>query len=250
MEGEPRDSVQGSAKKAVEAWDWPGHRAAVAAGRSGPDWWPIAFFLVLAVVAGVLALYASRYAYFPGDIYISHLVQSIRWPLFDPLMRAVSALGQRLPASLIILACAAGISLSGHRLEALFALTTFFGDGLALALKLLIARPRPTPDLVQVLTSVEDTGFPSGHALHFVILYGFLIFLAWTLVRPPVLRLAVAVLLGALICMVGLSRIYLGAHWASDVAGGYLIGGLWLSAEVKAYRYCAERRWPKPMARP
>jgi undecaprenyl-diphosphatase len=67
-------------------------------------------------------------------------------------------------------------------------------------------------------------------------LYGFLFYLVFTLMRPSPLRSALLMPLGALIGLVGLSRVYLGAHWASDVFGGYCLGFFWLALTIYLYR--------------
>jgi undecaprenyl-diphosphatase len=67
-------------------------------------------------------------------------------------------------------------------------------------------------------------------------LYGFLFYLVYTLMRSSPLRSALLTLLGALIGLVGLSRVYLGAHWASDVFGGYCLGFFWLALTIYFYR--------------
>ncbi|MBI4320346.1 MAG: phosphatase PAP2 family protein [Chloroflexi bacterium] len=193
------------------------------------------FYLVLLLAAVSLSYLASRYPYFPGDVYISRAVQSIQDPSFDFLMRAVSAVGQRLPGSLTVLSCAAALWMLRYKWEALFSISSFLADGIVIVLKQVIGRPRPSPDLVVVLETIQQTGFPSAHVVHFVVFYGFLFFLAWRLMRPGSLRTILLVLLAGAIGLVGLSRIYLGAHWASDVLGGYLVGGLWLAAQVRVY---------------
>jgi len=66
-------------------------------------------------------------------------------------------------------------------------------------------------------------------------LYGFLFYLVYTLMRPSVFRSALLAVFGALISLVGLSRVYLGAHWTSDVLGGYCLGLVWLLLMVHLY---------------
>ena len=75
----------------------------------------------------------------------------------------------------------------------------------------------------------------------YVALFGFLAYLAWIALRSRVLRWAAVSLCVVLLVLVGPSRIYLGAHWASDVLGGYLLGGLWLSVVLHAYVAWQER---------
>jgi len=64
-----------------------------------------------------------------------------------------------------------------------------------------------------------------------------LFFLTFTLFKPSAARTVVLVILGTLIALVGLSRIYLGNHWASDVAGAYLLGSVLLAASDSFYRW-------------
>jgi membrane-associated phospholipid phosphatase len=70
--------------------------------------------------------------------------------------------------------------------------------------------------------------------------FGILIFLGYTLLKPSLGRTLLLVILGSPVALVGLSRIYLGDHWASDVAGAYLLGSLWLALSIAVYR------WGKP----
>jgi len=98
----------------------------------------------------------------------------------------------------------------------------------ALILKLFIARPRP----VGVAVYIEDlSSFPSGHATVAVALYGFLayfIYKKWFGVRRWLGLIGMLII----IILIGLSRIYLGVHYFSDVVGGYLVGGLWLVGSI------------------
>lgn len=97
---------------------------------------------------------------------------------------------------------------------------------LNLGLKSLFARPRPA----DVVRMVEATGysFPSGHAMAAMTFYGFAIYLVCKSALPRRARRAVCALLGALIALVCLSRVYLGAHYASDVLGGLMASGAYL----------------------
>ena len=107
--------------------------------------------------------------------------------------------------------------------------------------KELIRRPRPAIDLVNVFRILDSYSFPSGHVMFYVGFFGFLWFLIFTLLRHSLPRMLLLGLLGSLILLVGLSRIYLGQHWASDVLGAYLLGGLTLAAILQFYRWGKKR---------
>jgi membrane-associated phospholipid phosphatase len=100
-------------------------------------------------------------------------------------------------------------------------------------IKALVARPRPTADLVRVYDSPESYSFPSTTAFFAATFLGILGYLAW---QPR--RRVVIVTLGILLLLSsGLSRVYVGAHWATDVLGGWLLGGAWLLVLIALHRW-------------
>jgi undecaprenyl-diphosphatase len=111
---------------------------------------------------------------------------------------------------------------------------------LGAAIKLFVQRARPTSDLVNVFSPLNDYSFPSGHVLVFTAFLGFLCFLFFTLTPHSWQRILGIVVMIGLIVLVGISRIYLGQHWPSDVLGAYLFGSLWLTLTIYVYR------WGKP----
>ena len=88
------------------------------------------------------------------------------------------------------------------------------------ALKAILQRPRPTEFRI-----VEETGysFPSGHSMASMAFYGYLIYLIYKHIENKYLKWVLIALLSILICTIGVSRIYLGVHYTSDVLGGFLI---------------------------
>jgi len=217
--------------------------AAVIAPRPARRYRAAAFQIYVLFAAAVfvaLAVIARTVAYFPIDLTITRAVQSYHGPTFDHLMYVISWIGF-MPQ--VDVAAALAIVLlfgAGLRWEAVVALFAAAGVGIGTLVKLVVYRPRPSADLVHVLKQLPSAGFPSGHVLEATAFCGFLTFLGYSLLKPGALRGMVLIAFGAFILLMGLSRIYEGAHWFSDVMGAYLFGSLWLALTIKVYR------WGKP----
>jgi membrane-associated phospholipid phosphatase len=107
------------------------------------------------------------------------------------------------------------------------------GVSLMFILKNIFGRPRPDNPL---LRTVSGLSFPSGHALVSMAFYGLLIYLVWHNVANKVWKWVLIVLLIMLILIIGMSRIYLRVHYASDVAAGLALGLIWLVLSIYVVR--------------
>ena len=94
-----------------------------------------------------------------------------------------------------------------------------------LILKRFVDRARPG---IEHMVSVETLSYPSGHAMSAMAFYGFLIYLIYRFRINSFLKYGIIFLLGILILSIGLSRIYLGVHFPSDIAGGFIAGFIWV----------------------
>ena len=101
----------------------------------------------------------------------------------------------------------------------------------------LVARPRPTADLVRVYDSPESYSFPSITSFFTAVFLGMVGYLIWR----PRRRVAIVTVGGLLLLSSGLSRVYVGAHWATDVLGGWLLGGAWLFVMIALQRWWLSR---------
>jgi membrane-associated phospholipid phosphatase len=199
--------------------------------------------IVLAMLGGfaVLAFLANTVAYFPVDLTITHTIQLLNFAGFSGLMVGISWIGFFPQVVALVLIIGGVLYLSGLHWEALFSILLAGADQLAnFLIKVVIQRPRPAADLVHVFANVGNYSFPSGHTMFYSAYFGMLFFLVYTLFRRGWLRTLMLVVLGGLVLLVGISRIYLGEHWASDVLAGYLLGTLLLAGAIRVYH------WGKP----
>ena len=178
-----------------------------------------------------------------ADVAITRAVQRIDVPGFTLAMVAISALGYA-PLSWYVMGgiVMALLALRLHR-EVPFALATEAVSMMVAGIKLLVDRPRPIGESIRVTSTLLDYSFPSGHVVTYVCLYGFLFFLVYVRFSPSIGRTTALGVLGLLVGLVGVSRVYLGYHWASDVLGGYALGTICLLALVEAYRLLVIRPW-------
>src|SRR5436305_5673255 len=213
----------------------------------------LAFYLWLLSGAVILSWIAQRTQFFPGDMSITKMLQKRKNPWLRSFMIGISEIGfPKLAVPLTF--CFAGIFWAlRFRLEAIFILLTSSSNLLNALVKRLIKRPRPTNELVTVVRVINEPSFPSGHVMHYINLFGLLTYLLATNWRSGRLRNTLIAICSALIICVGPSRVYLGAHWPSDVMAGYLYGGLWfggimaLYLRVKAWIHPPQGRTPEAM---
>lgn len=190
----------------------------------------------------VLTFMVKTIPSFPIDLAIERALQSINSPIFAVLMDAVSWLGFSPQSYIVAALIVVAIYLLGLQWEAISALVAAILPPLVNVLvKDWIRRPRPTIDLVHVFGVLNSYSFPSGHVMYYVGFFGFLWFLVYTLLKRSWRRTLLLILLGSLIALVGISRIYLGQHWPSDVLGAYLLGGITLVAILQFYRWGKKR---------
>ena len=193
---------------------------------------------ILVLTISLLAHFNSR---FPGDVEITHLFQSIHnGPLLLAMKGISYATGTWKAAVLVIIGSIAVwrcIGLLEGGMVAAAGLASFIDN----ALKLVINRPRPTPDLVTIYIAETAKSFPSGHSFFAVLVFGMVAYLAIARLNNPGLRaLTISVFL-ILVLWTGSSRIYLGVHWTSDVVGAYIIGGFFLAVLIRLYHVLKPR---------
>jgi undecaprenyl-diphosphatase len=159
-------------------------------------------------------------------------------PELDRIMVAISALGYGYAYAMII-AVTFGLLFLYRKWQEITAvfLSLAGGAGLDYLLKTLFARARP--EMLQVVHA-GGYSFPSGHAMVSLCFYGMVAYLASSFLRPGMPRAMLAAIAVLLILAIGISRIYLGVHYPTDIVAGYAAGAAWLLFCILVYA------WKKP----
>lgn len=170
------------------------------------------------------------------DLTVSRTIQALRSAPLQEVMRWISLPGYE-PWNLIVVGV--GTLLVGWRFEwrtGAFLLALTGGQGLTNhLLKTAVGRPRPTDDLVDVFVASPGNSFPSGHVMFYTVFFGFLLFLFWSRLAQSWRRALLVLGALAMMLLVGPSRLYLGAHWLSDVIAAHLIGLMFLLPAIELY---------------
>jgi membrane-associated phospholipid phosphatase len=183
----------------------------------------------LVVAFGVLAREVFESSSSPGsfDAAAGGFLYGLRSPRTTAIMEAITSLGH--PAFLIVgtaVVCA-GLILREHRISALlFAGSVAGGFALNSALKVAFARARP--GLWPALVKETTYSFPSGHAAMSTVFFGGLVAVVFHLYPGRGARILTAAGAAAAVLAVAVSRVYLGAHWATDTLAGVLVGLFWV----------------------
>src|SRR5579863_3216318 len=195
----------------------------------------LAFYIWLLSGAIMISFIARYTQFFPGDQSIARNIQRQRNPWVRRFMVAISEIGFPKIGIPFTISVAGIFWALRFRLEAIFVLLTSSSNILNWIVKRLIKRPRPTKELVTVARVINEPSFPSGHVMHYLNLFGLLNYLLATNWRSGRLRNILLAISTAFIILIGPSRVYLGAHWPSDVMAGYIYGGLWYGGLMAAY---------------
>jgi membrane-associated phospholipid phosphatase len=158
------------------------------------------------------------------DSAIEAVIVTHRTPALTAVATLLDLAAGTVSLALLAVAVAAVLAWRGRRFEAALVLGAAAVAGVLIyLLKLVYARPRPP----LALRLIPEGGFslPSGHALGATVVLGVLAAVAWSLLRAGPARTLVVVAAGLLAVATGISRVYLGVHWSTDVLDGWLVGG-------------------------
>jgi undecaprenyl-diphosphatase len=198
--------------------------------------------VLLALAFGMLAdeVFELRTGPNPVDQLFGVMLTGARTPGLTTAMRDVTALGDfrflllATPGVIVLLVWA------GHRVSALlFAGCVLGGFAVESAFKIAFGRARP--DLWPALVTEKSYSFPSGHTTMATVFFGGLVAVVFHLRKSRRERVAAVVAAALLIVGVATSRVYLGAHWATDTAGGMLVGLFWVVVYASGTEFFGRR---------
>lgn len=196
--------------------------------------WPMLYILIgLFMSAMLLALFTElawktlfRHQLDFFDNLVIWLVRYYASSRLDAIMIQITALGSAPFYGALALLILAGLSIYRRWLEAAALIVCLAGGGvLNLLLKNLFERARP-----EMFRVIDETGysFPSGHAMVSLCFYGILAYLISRHIPRWRWRLLLFILTAIFVAAIGISRIYLGVHYPTDVLAGYAAGCTWL----------------------
>ncbi|MGN1402020.1 MAG: phosphatase PAP2 family protein [Bacillus sp. (in: firmicutes)] len=198
----------------------------------------IFFFVVFYEVA--VRVQGNDIRSFDGQV-IFYIQQNINDRLTS-LMKAITFFGGKvwLTAATIVLSMV--FAFRKLRYGVYLALTMLTGGIFNLLLKHFFERERP--DLNPII-QVQGYSFPSGHSMSAIIFYTAIIVVLTRLARSHLLDVIIALVFAFIICMIGISRIYLGVHYPSDVVAGFAVGGFWVgfcSIVLRLFEYSRQEK--------
>jgi membrane-associated phospholipid phosphatase len=180
---------------------------------------------------GILQDYIGQEPLIQSDLRIINLAQMFRTPVSNQVMLFITYLG----SWQIVFLGAFFICLILFLRKRWYHLWTFIisvggGEILVWIIKNLVERPRPP--LINALAPETSFSFPSGHSFVALSFYGLLFYYLFRIFKSKILKF-ISVFFGAtLILSIGISRIYLGVHWPSDVLASFAVGSAWLTTLI------------------
>ena len=224
----------------------------VIAGHVRGFYGALATFVTVSLVVAVAAsaAFAAMAGFVTGgftqraDEAILQFFQQNRSEFLNTVMLEITALGSGVTLLMIVSITSVFLWLTKHKWSVYILLGgVVLGQIMNAILKNSFDRPRPS--IVEKVTDVHSLSFPSGHAMTSMIVYGSVCYLVARLEPTRRLRMLTWLLAAAVILVIGISRMYLGVHYPSDILAGYL-GGLavlaFVAASTKALRFFAPRR--------
>ncbi|MFF2448166.1 phosphatase PAP2 family protein [Neobacillus sp. NPDC058068] len=206
----------------------------------------IAFIISLFCVLGfsLISLLISDHKIIDFDNDVIAAIQGLESPFLTKVMKFFTLIGS---TPVVIILCIFLIfflyKVLHHRLELILFIFAILGSAvLNQILKHFFHRVRPN---FHRLIEISGYSFPSGHAMNAFTVYAILSFLLWRHIPSRWGRSVLIIFSVFMVLAIGVSRIYLGVHYPSDIIGGYLASGFWLTVAIWFFQFYQEKRYNK-----
>ncbi len=181
------------------------------------------FFAVFIIIFGIIAYFVINHQTGDFDSFVYNMVTFFKTDYFTGFYKFITFFASEVMILLVSLVLI--IAFKNKKYGAFALLNAISILILNILLKLIFMRDRPY-DLMIITES--GYSFPSGHAMASLGFYGFIIYLLWHFNITKRMKILFSIMLSILILLIGMSRIYLGVHYASDVLAGYMVSGAYL----------------------
>ncbi|MCU7667612.1 phosphatase PAP2 family protein [Bacillus thuringiensis] len=184
--------------------------------------------LISLICFGIMAVLVTKQKTVAFDNKVIAFIQGLESPVLTTIMKVFTTIGSTKTVTVICLIVMFVLyKVLKQRSECLLFIAAILGSNvLFISLKMIFQRERPS-----LYRLIEETGysFPSGHSTIAFTLYGTILFLLWRYIQVRWKRVVLMVLTAMMILVTGISRIYLGVHYPSDILAGFLIAGFWIT---------------------
>ncbi|MGG1514545.1 phosphatase PAP2 family protein [Paenibacillus oryzisoli] len=204
----------------------------------------LALSMVCAIGFGLIGVLISDKQLTDFDEAIIKSIQGYESPTITCIMKVFTFIGGGIPVGIItILAILFLFIVLHHRMELTLLIAVVIGSALInTVLKIAYHRSRP---MIHRIIEANGFSYPSGHSMTAFSLYGVLAFLLWRHIKTSSGRITLVVLSSLMVLLIGVSRVYLGVHYPTDVLGGFLASSCWLTVAIWFYQWLQEKRWER-----
>lgn len=203
----------------------------------------LAILLLAILFIGLSVADALKWIH-PMDISITNFILLFKDHLLTQAAVFISWFGEGPQAYLMLVLSAVALFAARFRWEAVVLfVSNIIGIASSELIKIIVCSPGPGAPSVPALLKAADYTFPSGHVIFYITFFGLLCYFGISKMKQTWEKAALLLLPGILIAFVGVSRVYLLAHWSSDVIGGYLFGSMILITSIRVYKYGIEHHF-------
>ena len=193
----------------------------------------VGFGAALVTTFGLVELHDEilKSSFEQGDQALQTWVHGFTTPLLTELMRGLSWIGSPFVLAPSVSLAAALLWWRGMKDDAVLVAAAALG-GIALDEVMKLHFKRLRPDVPWAFVHEHSFSFPSGHSVLAIVMYGVIVYKTQDKLRRPWAKAALMIGAFLMVAGIGVSRVYLGVHYPSDVAGGYFVGAVWLAAVI------------------